>query len=234
MSELSHQEPPKSGKSWIYEATNFIYQVEQDKMFELVKSLPEKAIDTKQKIWKLINSIHKDTNTEDKTESQAFENLFLNISLQLFIDHEESILLLEDLENCYIETKNVKNKTKKSKEETDKPNPIEVLTEIMLSLLIKPSSLLRELVSQCFKIFCHKLTQNALESLLNVIVSNTDDSMDIVDLEDIEDNDTKDDDDDGDEDSKETSEDSEEMRIKLKEMKKKERIEKKEETSRQG
>ena len=50
----------------------------------------------------------------------------------------------------------------------DEPEWIEVLTELLLSLLSRPSQLMRRVVSTLFSVICQHLTASALDIILQV------------------------------------------------------------------
>jgi hypothetical protein len=83
---------------------------------------------------------------------------------------------LQDLKQCYareFETKPSKTPKKKAEkkksgedDEEEEPQAIEVLTDVLLALLAKPSALLRSVCEHVFRIYCPQLTSGALDLIL--------------------------------------------------------------------
>lgn len=82
----------------------------------------------------------------------------------------------QDLKQCYareFETKQSKTPKKKAEkkgddDEEEEPEAIEVLTDVLLALLAKPSALLRSVCEHVFRIYCAQLTSGALDLILQV------------------------------------------------------------------
>lgn len=81
------------------------------------------------------------------------------------------------MKQCYVrefETKHSKTpkkakaKVAEGEEEDDEPEAIEVLTDVLLALLAKPSALLRTICEHVFRIYCDQLTSPALDLILQV------------------------------------------------------------------
>lgn len=68
------------------------------------------------------------------------------------------------------ETRATKTPKKKSAsaEEEEEPQAIEVLTDVLLALLAKPSALLRAVCEHVFRIYCEQLTSGAMDLILQV------------------------------------------------------------------
>ena len=79
-------------------------------------------------------------------------------------------------ERLFPADKKTKKKGKKCNEEAEdqvEENPIQVLVDILLSLLSKPSSHFRELATQVFSSCCGRLTKDSLKDLLKIVVQKT-------------------------------------------------------------
>jgi len=106
---------------------------------------------------------------------KAFESLLVHLVILIHSDAAEAISNIDDIVNCYIrifptETKKPKKAAKSEEgEEEEEANPIEVLVDVLLSFLLKPSLLLRNLTEKVFKAFCSKLTKNAITLIINVL-----------------------------------------------------------------
>jgi len=88
-----------------------------------------------------------------------------NILVWLFIDHigNKLFLYFQELQNCYEHhTNDIEN------EKNDELNWVEVVVELMLSLLARESYLLRQLISRIFSHLCSELTPQASHQILQV------------------------------------------------------------------
>jgi len=83
------------------------------------------------------------------------------MALNLFTEPDQSIDILKELKACY-----ERQKTKKEDDSDEQPHWVEVLTEVLLSLLTRPSSLFRHVVDHVFTILAPHLTRNALNMIL--------------------------------------------------------------------
>lgn len=72
------------------------------------------------------------------------------------------------MQNCYEH-----HKTDKDDKEKDEPNWVEVVVELMLSLLSRESYLLRQLISRVFSHLCSELTPQASHQILQVCCTRT-------------------------------------------------------------
>uniref|UniRef100_A0A3B3T588 MYB binding protein (P160) 1a n=1 Tax=Paramormyrops kingsleyae TaxID=1676925 RepID=A0A3B3T588_9TELE len=127
-------------------------------------------------------------------EAAAFQQLFLLMGMYLFKAPEESVDLLRDLQNC---VEKAQEKTAEKKK-TDQPHWVEVMVEILLSLLSQPSRLIRQVCNSVFGRICPYVTQGALNAILEVSDSSDKDSEESDKGSDNDDDDDDDDDDDED------------------------------------
>ncbi|XP_032218016.2 myb-binding protein 1A-like protein isoform X2 [Nematostella vectensis] len=123
--------------------------------------ISQKSFDSAMKI---ISKIHKKQSKEStaSTEDRAFELLLCHITLQLFSDPDQASEILKEVRACH-----------KNRQETDtsrdEPHWVEVLTEILLSLLTRPSGLLRHVVDRVFVAIAPHLTKDAMGIVLQAI-----------------------------------------------------------------
>jgi DNA polymerase phi len=97
---------------------------------------------------------------------RALELLFAHVGLLQLQEKSvsEATEVLQELQECYKNAflaapKKTKKKAKQEEEdEEEEPNFVEVLVDVMLSLLVKPSNLLRDVVKIVFASFCDQLT----------------------------------------------------------------------------
>ncbi|XP_067140369.1 myb-binding protein 1A-like protein [Centruroides vittatus] len=122
----------------------------------------------------ITNKLQKQQKKDGKLhESCAFQTLFVYLGLQLFIDPSETIDILQELKECCnhaLKYRKKANKLDSTKDESNnEPSWIEVIIELMLSLLSQSSHLTRSIVMAVFPLFCPFITENALKQILNVI-----------------------------------------------------------------
>ncbi|XP_033114198.1 myb-binding protein 1A-like protein [Anneissia japonica] len=98
--------------------------------------------------------------------ASAFQLLFLHVGLQMFTEPTTSTDLLEELSNCY---KKALTKRRSVAKETDEPEWVEVVVDILIGLLSKSSHLLRAVVDNTFKMICAHMTKKSLTLLLDVL-----------------------------------------------------------------
>ncbi|OUM63775.1 hypothetical protein PIROE2DRAFT_9639, partial [Piromyces sp. E2] len=211
-------------------AKNVKFLTELDKEAKAAKTSAKSTLNT---INKKLSST---TDKEEIVQLKAFESLLVHLVILIHSDAAEAVSNIDDIVNCYIrifpaETKkSKKNAAKNEEEEEEEANPIEVLVDVLLSFLLKPSLLLRNLTEKVFKAFCSKLTKNAITLIINVLnpeesaavieENNDEDGMDIDEEEDgdvvMEDGEEDDDDDDLDiEEDDDDEEVDEELRRKI-------------------
>lgn len=155
------------------------------------------------------------------TKLKSLQPLIAYLLLLQLSEADNANPLLQDIISGYKESLEIKKEDKKSKTpkkktkveeaaaaaEGDKPIFIEVLVDLLLSLLVRPSNLYRDLSRSVFAAFAHDLTPSALFTLLNELTKKSkgdgdgdeDDSEDDDDEDDSEDEDDDDDEDDEDE-----------------------------------
>uniref|UniRef100_A0A8C9TZV3 MYB binding protein (P160) 1a n=1 Tax=Scleropages formosus TaxID=113540 RepID=A0A8C9TZV3_SCLFO len=104
-------------------------------------------------------------------EASAFQQLLLLMGIYLFKAPEESVELLQDLQNCMAKAQEKKARKKKTKAPVTlySPHWVEVLVEILLSLLSQPSRLIRQVCNAVFSRIAAHLTPAALHSILDVL-----------------------------------------------------------------
>lgn len=97
---------------------------------------------------------------------KSFASLVDHIMLITFSDPQEIGNVLSELEECF-QKMFIKSKTKVDKDDI---SPIEVIMDILIGFLAKPSALLRELAKTFTASFAKDLTSKALKLALDVVV----------------------------------------------------------------
>jgi len=135
---------------------------------------------------KVLTELQKIKGQKEGKDSAVFLYLYYHLWLQSLSQPEMSREVFSELHPVY------RRWTKDTKAEEEEPDWIEVVVEILLSLLAQNSTLLRSVVGSAFSGVCEHLTQPALVNILAVL----------KDTEGMEDDDSEDEDeDDNDEDN---------------------------------
>ncbi|NP_001002042.2 myb-binding protein 1A-like protein [Danio rerio] len=203
------------GSMWIYSVFQFASMLlNQNKYVKSLQSFSPEQRQGWDSVLESVEALRKKAKTASSPEHTAFQQLFLLIGIQMFTSPEESLDLLKDLQTCMEKAQAKKSKKKKA---TDEPHWVEVIVEILLSLVSQPSRLVRSVCKTVFGRICPHLTQAALSSILNVLDPNKDeDESGVVVTDDKkrklkeEDDDDEEEDDDNDEGDDDDDDDDEE------------------------
>ncbi|KAF9426046.1 DNA-directed DNA polymerase [Podila epigama] len=223
------------GTFWCSAALAMIVDLEKSKNFENLIELGGETATAKKTALALVGKIQekaKKASKELKAQYKAFELLFVQMILQLYAEPVDSTNILGELHECYnkvftpSKSANGKKAAAAAEEEEEEIQPVEVIVDILLSFLIKPSALLRHVSEQVFVIFCDKMTKTGLELMLSTLQTkdNKDDMFGEEQDEDEEDEDAEadahnqsddedEDEDDDEEDDDEDEDESEDMEV---------------------
>ncbi|KAL8667479.1 MAG: hypothetical protein Q9202_000695 [Teloschistes flavicans] len=126
---------------------------------EISGPLGESMADT----WKLLDRVHRKTERgpSNATFLSAFELLCSLTILQVYNGDADAVSMLDELQSCFdlmIKPNNGGNQ-----------HGAEVLIEVILSFVVKPSQLFRRLALQVFEVFAPEINSNALASMIKVL-----------------------------------------------------------------
>ncbi|XP_058793389.1 myb-binding protein 1A [Phymastichus coffea] len=133
-------------------------------------SLDQTAKEAWVKMLKLVEKLDKGSKF-DHNINAVFHMMILHMGLQLFSDPKMAISSINELHSCYEHLKE-KKKSKKhnsSKVIDDDLEWVEVVVDLLLSLLSRQSHLLRSLVGCVFPHICPHLTANAIHQILAIL-----------------------------------------------------------------
>lgn len=120
-------------------------------------------------IVKKIAKNEKSIKKENTWTSQVFLVLFLNMALELLREPALAAEVISELDACYTKaTEKKKKKSAKGVAEEEEPNWLEVVTDILLSLLSQDQHLLRSLVLSVWSLLASHITVTALQQVLDV------------------------------------------------------------------
>uniref|UniRef100_A0A673I0F8 MYB binding protein 1a n=1 Tax=Sinocyclocheilus rhinocerous TaxID=307959 RepID=A0A673I0F8_9TELE len=157
------------GSMWIYCVVQYATTLlNQSKHVQSVQTLSPEQRQGWDSMLESVEALRKKAKKSSSPEHTAFQHLFLLVGIQMFKAPDESLELLNDLRTCVEKAQAKKSKKKKE------PHWVEVVVEILLSLLSQPSRLIRSVCKAVFSRICPHLTQEALSSILNVLDPNKD------------------------------------------------------------
>ncbi|EZA51443.1 Myb-binding protein 1A [Ooceraea biroi] len=185
---------------------------------QLRAPLSDAASDAWKRVLDLIEKL--EMNTKDVDVLPIFHTMNLHMGLQLFSDPEMAIMSINELQSCYerLTKKSKKHKKLDGSAMEEEPQWVEVVVDLLLSLLSRNNHLLRSLVGCVFPHVCPHLTPSSVYQILAVLdikndqstlmhtKKNDDDDSSNMDSElddDDDDNDDNDDDDDDNDDDEE-------------------------------
>uniref|UniRef100_A0A8D2D3R0 MYB binding protein 1a n=1 Tax=Sciurus vulgaris TaxID=55149 RepID=A0A8D2D3R0_SCIVU len=105
-----------------------------------------------------------------EAKATAFQHLLLLVGIHLFKSPRESCDLLGDIQTCIKKSMGEKTRRSRAKATNSQEPPwVEVMVEILLSLLAQPSHLMRQVARNVFGHICPHLTPHALQLVLDVL-----------------------------------------------------------------
>uniref|UniRef100_A0A3B4BXJ1 Myb-binding protein 1A-like protein n=1 Tax=Pygocentrus nattereri TaxID=42514 RepID=A0A3B4BXJ1_PYGNA len=154
------------GSMWVHRLAEFADALlKQDAHVQNTRTFTEEHTQAWDSMLQSVEMLMKKMKKSPAPEHTAFQHLFLIVGIQMFMAPEDSVELLKDLRSCMEKAQAKKSKKKKKEQE---PHWVEVVVEILLSLLSQPSRLIRNVCKTAFSRVCPHLTQPALSAILNV------------------------------------------------------------------
>ncbi|KAI9026846.1 DNA polymerase phi-domain-containing protein [Hyaloraphidium curvatum] len=183
---------------WAREMCAFAADIEAREGVELLRPLSEAAAEARKRGTKLVKRIRErlaaGPGKAEASQLAALEMLVLHMVLQLYFEPKEAQDLLGELEECFqkgLSDKAVPRKRKSAEMEDGadgaSPQSVEVIVDIVLSLLSRPSALLRNVAEQAFRAFSAGLTPAAVDLVLAVLEAKDGAADGVVELTDDED-----------------------------------------------
>ncbi|XP_053187924.1 myb-binding protein 1A-like protein [Scomber japonicus] len=168
------------GTMWIYHLVQYAQVLlSQPKHVQSSQSFSAEQRQAWDSMLESVESLKKKAKKGQSAEWSAFQQLFLLVGMHLFKAPEELVDVLKDLQSCMDKAQEKKVKKKKKKQEQEEePEWVEVMVDILLSLLSQPSRHIRQVCRTVFSSICPHVTAAALTAILDVLDSEKDDEED--------------------------------------------------------
>ncbi|XP_014165902.1 myb-binding protein 1A [Geospiza fortis] len=158
------------GKLWIFLLVEYANKLLSTEHVKAVKPFTKEQRDIWERTLQSVKNLQKKENKSDSAKVGAFQQLLLSVAIHLFKNQSETVEVLSDLLNCT--EKAFSKEAKKKKTDSSEPGWVEVMVEILLSLLAQPSLLLRRISKSVFVWICPSLTKRGLQLILDVFDPN--------------------------------------------------------------
>lgn len=156
-------------ETWPYKAIRAISTLQKDSNYNLAVEFDGVIEETLRGALKTLERIRRKLANPKKTSTisqlSSFELLYSLVILQVHAGETDALSVLDELQICY-------DKVVKSKPSSSDKNDLdasEVLVEILLSFLSKPSVLLRKIATQVFSSFVDRITDRGLGVMFEVL-----------------------------------------------------------------
>ncbi|XP_062488336.1 myb-binding protein 1A [Pezoporus occidentalis] len=154
------------GKLWIFLLVEYANELLSSEHVKAVKPFTKEQRDAWERTLQSVKKLQKQ-NKSDSAKVVAFQQLLLLMAIHLFKNQSETMDVLSDLLNCT--ERAFSKEPKKKKTDNTEPGWVEVMVEILLSLLAQPSLLIRRISKSVFVRICPNLTKRALQLILDVL-----------------------------------------------------------------
>ncbi|XP_071431277.1 myb-binding protein 1A isoform X2 [Pithys albifrons albifrons] len=158
------------GKLWIFLLAEYANKLLSSDHVKAVKPFTKEQKDIWERTLQSVKNLQKKENKSDSAKVGAFQQLLLSMAIHLFKNEPETVDVLSDLLNCT--ERAFSKEAKKKKTDNSEPGWVEVMVEILLSLLAQPSVLLRRISKSVFVWICPSLTKRGLQLILDVFDPN--------------------------------------------------------------
>ncbi|CAJ1063415.1 myb-binding protein 1A-like protein isoform X2 [Xyrichtys novacula] len=162
------------GTMWIYHLVQYAQVLlSQQKHVQSSKPFTSEQRQAWDSMLESVSKLRKKAKKGLTAESSAFQQLFLLVGMHLFKAPEELLDIMKDLQSCMdkAEEKKAKKKKKKKKQQQEEEELewVEVMVDILLSLLSQQSRLIRQVCKTVFSSICPHVTAAALTAILDVL-----------------------------------------------------------------
>ncbi|KFP86257.1 Myb-binding protein 1A-like, partial [Apaloderma vittatum] len=155
------------GKLWIFLLVEYANKLLSSEHVKAVKPFSKEQRDAWERTLQAVKNLQKKENKSDSAKVVAFQQLLLLMAVHIFKNQSETMDILSDLLNCT--ERAFSKEPKKKKTANAEPGWVEVMVEILLSLLAQPSLLIRRISKSVFVRICPNLTKRGLQLILDVL-----------------------------------------------------------------
>ncbi|XP_031725142.1 myb-binding protein 1A-like protein [Anarrhichthys ocellatus] len=166
------------GTMWIYHLVQYTQLLlSQPKFAQSSQPFSPEQRQAWDSMLESVENLKKKAKKGPTAESGAFQQVFLLVGMHLFKAPEELLDIMKDLQSCVDMAQEKKAKKKKQAQE-EGPTWVEVMVEILLSLLSQASRHIRQVCKVVFSSICPHVTAAALTGILEVLDPEKDDEED--------------------------------------------------------
>ncbi|KAI8807296.1 DNA polymerase phi-domain-containing protein [Cladochytrium replicatum] len=167
-------------ESSLYELTKFVLNIQENHNSKLSIKVSEDGSKARSAAMDAVSKIRSQLSQEPPSRDvvnqlNSLQNLLFFIILTSYRESEDLVDVLQDLVKCHslLYGKPKGNRKRKAptegNEDEEEPRPTDVLVDIIISLLSRPSAHLRTLSERAFRAFCGELTSTGLSLLIQVL-----------------------------------------------------------------
>ncbi|XP_026564304.1 myb-binding protein 1A [Pseudonaja textilis] len=161
-----------SGDPWIHCVVQYAnLLLSHQEQIKMVVPFNDEERQAWEKMLQTVEALKKRDKKGQSMKTSAFQHLLLLVGIHLFKSPAECVNLLNDLQNCIKRAFGEKPKKKKAAttEVEEEPAWVEVIVEVLLSLLAQSSGLIRRVCKNVFGLVCQHMTKAALQLILDVL-----------------------------------------------------------------
>ncbi|XP_070773247.1 myb-binding protein 1A-like protein [Enoplosus armatus] len=171
------------GTMWIYHLVQYAQVLlNQPKQVQRIQPFTPEQRQAWDSMLESVANLKKKAKKGTTAEISAFQHLFLLVGMHLFKAPEELLDIMKDLQSCMDKAQEKKAKKKKKKQGeaslTEEPEWVEVMVDILLSLLSQQSRHIRQVCKTVFSSICPHVTAAALTAILDVLDPEKEDEED--------------------------------------------------------
>ncbi|KAM6110568.1 LOW QUALITY PROTEIN: myb-binding protein 1A [Pterocles gutturalis] len=153
------------GKLWIFLLVEYADKLLSSEHVKAVKPFTKEQRDAWERTLQSVKNLQKKEKSD--MPKSLLSQLLLLMAIHLFKNPLETMDVLSDLLNCT--ERAFSKEPKKKKTDNAEPGWVEVMVEILLSLLAQPSLLIRRISKSVFVRICPSLTKRGLQLILDVL-----------------------------------------------------------------
>ncbi|KAI9761688.1 MAG: hypothetical protein M4579_000922 [Chaenotheca gracillima] len=171
----------KAAHQWLYKVLASMKARESSaRKWETLIQFDDVTSKANSSAWKKVERIRKmqdepTATAQQKSHLRALQLLYCLVIFQLYNGEGDALAVIADLDICYDKLvgkkKSKKRRESEAPEEGDEDDPSEVLIDVLLGLISKPSALLRRLAQEVFAAFAGDVTLAGLQALFKILES---------------------------------------------------------------